>query len=137
MNKAEREVSEINIKKAQAQQRLSDIRNELASYQKVEPIIGEEIRQIEERVTRSKFEIEKLGAVNLKAPEVYKEKSGELVRAEEKMGVLGSEKDAILNLIKEIDARKLNVFKDTFNQVNDSFKRLHEYIFDGKAAVAA
>jgi chromosome segregation protein len=133
MNKAEREVSEINVKKAQSQQRLSDIRNELAGYQNVEPIIGEEVKQIEERVARSKFEIEKLGAVNLKAPEVYREKSEELVRAEEKMAVLGSEKEAILNLIKEIDARKLSVFNDTFNQVNDSFKRLHDYIFGGKA----
>jgi chromosome segregation protein len=133
MSKAEREVSEVNIRKAQSQQRLSDIGNELASYQNVEPIIGEKVEQIEEKVARSKFEIEKLGAVNLKAPEVYREKSAELEKAEEKMGVLGSEKDAILNLIKEIDARKLSVFKDTFNQVNDSFKRLHDYIFGGTA----
>ncbi len=133
MSKAEREISEMGIRKAQSQQRLSDIRAELSGYQGVEPIIGEEIKQIEERVARSKFEIDKLGAVNLKAPEVYREKSEEVMRAEEKMAVLRSEKEAILNLIKEIDARKLSVFRETFNQVNDSFRRLHDYIFGGKA----
>jgi chromosome segregation protein len=135
MSKAEREVAEISARRAQSQMRLADIKAELASYQSVEPVIGEEIKQIEEQVQKSKFEIEKLGPVNLKAPEAFKERSEEVARAEDKMGVLATEKDAILNLIKEIDARKLSVFKDTFNQVNDNYRRLHSYIFGGSASL--
>ncbi len=135
MSKAEREVAEIGARRAQSQMRLADIRAELASYQNVEPVIGEEIKQVEEHVQKSKFEIEKLGAVNLKAPEAFKERSEEVAKAEEKMGVLATEKDAILNLIKEIDARKLSVFKDTFNQVNENYRKLHGYIFGGSAAL--
>jgi chromosome segregation protein len=136
MSKAEREIAEISARKAQSQMRLADIRAELsASYQNVEPIIGEEIRQIEERVQKSKFEIDKLGNVNLMAPAAFKEKSEEVSKAEEKMSVLGSEKDAILNLIKEIDGRKLSVFKDTFNQINSNYQRLHSYIFGGSASL--
>ncbi|MDE1865622.1 MAG: chromosome segregation protein SMC [Candidatus Micrarchaeota archaeon] len=135
MSRAEREVAEIGARKAQSQMRLADIRAELASYQNVEPVIGEEIKQVEERVQKSKFEIEKLGAVNLKAPEAFKERSEEVAKAEEKMSILATEKEAILNLIKEIDARKLSVFKDTFSQVNENYKKLHGYIFGGSASL--
>ena len=94
MSRAEREVAEISARKAQSQMRLADIRAELASYQNVEPVIGEEVKQIEEQVQKSKFEIEKLGAVNLRAPEAFREKSGEVARAEEKMGVLATREGA-------------------------------------------
>lgn len=133
MTRAERDLNELNMKRAQLQTRLADIRAELASYPKTEPLVGEEIGQIEQKISRSKIQLEALGNVNLKAPEVYGEKKLEVEKAEEKLGVLTSEKESILSMIKEIDSKKLSVFKETFEQVNGHFRKLHSYVFDTDA----
>ena len=133
LNRVERELFESNTKRAQLQTRLSDIRAELASMQKLEPIVGEQISDIETKIAKVKVQVELLGLVNLKAPEAYAEKKEEVTKAEEKTSVLALEKESILNMIKEIESKKLSVFKETFNQVNENFKRLHSYVF-GTAA---
>jgi chromosome segregation protein len=129
LNRAEKELFESNTKRAQLQTRLSDIKAELSSMQKVEPIVGEQIPDIETKIVKAKVQLEALGLVNLKAPEAYAEKKEEVAKAEEKMSILASEKESILNMIKEIESKKLSVFKETFNQVNENFKRLHSYVF--------
>ena len=71
MEKTERDLIELSTKKSQSETRMKDIRAELLSYSGVNSIEGRTIEQLEAGLAVSKSEIEKLGNVNLKAPEMY------------------------------------------------------------------
>src|SRR5208283_1252963 len=45
------------------------------------------------------------------------------------------EKDSIITMINEIESRKLSIFNETLGDVNENFKRLYGYVFDGSAAL--
>ena len=47
--------------------------------------------------------------------------------------VLDSEKGSIIAMINEIESKKLNIFNETLNVVNENFKRLYSYVFEGAA----
>ncbi|MFH1285328.1 MAG: AAA family ATPase, partial [Candidatus Micrarchaeota archaeon] len=77
----------------------------------------------------------RLGDVNLKAPELYKEKSKDIAEVKEKIEKTSAEKQAILHMIEEIETKKTNIFINTFYVVNDNFKRLFNYIFKGEGTL--
>ncbi len=135
LSRYEREVAESRIKMSQQKIRLSDIRADLAAYGAIDPITDERIDLIEQKVASVKSQMERLGGVNLKAPEIYAQKKTEVDEAVGKMDVLQKEKGSVMSVINEIDARKLSVFMQTFNEVNEKFKQLHSYIFDGEASL--
>ncbi len=118
---------------AQVQTRLADIKAELLSYQDIIPIEGLPIKELEDRIVLLKAELEKLGSVNLKAPEMYEERKRMLDEAEKKLETLESEKASILSVINEVEAKKLNVFNETLQKVNENFSKLYPYGFEGEA----
>ncbi|MCL4375246.1 hypothetical protein M1394_00395, partial [Candidatus Marsarchaeota archaeon] len=79
--------------------------------------------------------ITELGNVNLKAPEIYLEKSKDVEEAKSRIETLGYERNAIMRMIEEIDSKKLETFMSTFTAVNKNFSGLFSYIFTGKASI--
>jgi chromosome segregation protein len=120
-------------RKAQMQTRLSDIKAELVSYTNMEMILNSKSEELEKQLIISKDTLEKLGVVNLKAPEMYEAKKKDVEDAQGKMETLENEKNSIMSMIEQIDTKKLGVFTDTLNTVNENFKKLYGYIFDGSA----
>ena len=112
---------------------MTDIKAELLSYQNMEIIKGLNQNELDAKRTIAKNDIERLGAVNLKAPEVYLEKKKDVDEAASKMEVLGREKNSIIAMINEIESKKLNIFNETLTDVNTNFQRLYSYIFEGSA----
>ncbi len=133
LSRRERDQMEAGMRAAQLQVRLSDLKAEIAAYGNIEPLKSFDMNTIEREISNSKLEVERLGAVNLKAPEVYGEKTAEVAAATQKLDVLNREKDSIIKMISEIDGRKLSVFSQTFKEVNEKFKELYSYVFDGNA----
>ncbi|MGC8648196.1 MAG: AAA family ATPase, partial [Candidatus Micrarchaeia archaeon] len=129
--KGELQVQGMSI--AQVQTRLSDIKAELLSYQDVIPIDGMSIKELEDKTVLLKAELERLGSVNLKAPEMYEERKKMLEDAEKRLDTLESEKASILSVIDEVEAKKLNVFNETLQKVNENFSKLYPYGFEGEA----
>ncbi len=128
-----RDSMESEGKKTQFQTRLNDIKAELMQYPKMETLQGKaKIEDLEKELIIAKNEIERLGAVNMKAPEMFEAKSKDVAEAQQKLDTLESEKAAIMSMIEEIETKKMNVFMDTLNTVNDNFKKLYSYIFDGE-----
>jgi len=128
----EREKIDLEGRISQNQTRLGDIKAELAGYEEME-MIDKKIDELEKDIALSKSMIEKLGNVNLKAPEMYEEKKKETEEAMNKLKTLQTEKDSVLSMIEQIESKKYNVFMDTFNKVNENFKKLYSYVFDGEA----
>ena len=133
--KLTRELMEMESGKGQLQTRLNDIKAELQSYQNAEPIENITIEELDTALIIATNELEKLGAVNLKAPEMYESKRRDVEEAQQKVNTLGSEKDSILAMIQEIEAKKMSVFNDTLNVVNGNFQKLYSHIFDGHASL--
>ncbi len=138
MQKVERlssEIIELEGRMMQSQTRLSDIKAELVNYAGAEAVEGRSAEQMAEDLAKAKAKVDSLGAVNLKAPEVYEAKKRDVDEAQGKLSVLDSEKASILAMIDEIEAKKLAVFMETFNAVNENFKGLYEHVFGGEATI--
>ena len=133
MEKTERDLIELSSRKSQAETRMNDIKAELLSYSGVDIIEGKTIEQLEAGLAVAKAELEKLGAVNLKAPEIYESKKSDVEMARQKIQILDGEKNSIVGMINEIESKKLNIFVETLKAVNENFKSLYGNIFDGAA----
>ena len=121
--------------KMQSETRLADIKAELASYKEY-PMVGGAPEELDRRLAIAKNDLEGLGNVNLKAPEMYEARRRDVDEAESKLHILDNERNSIMSMISEIESKKLAVFMETFRAVNDNFKQLYGYIFDGEAALS-
>ena len=83
-DKLAKELSEAETRKAQAQTRLNDIKAELSGRAEVEEAKGS-INELESKLAVLKNDLEKMGVVNLKAPEMYEIKSKDLEGAMDKL----------------------------------------------------
>ena len=132
----ERESIGMQATKSQLQTRLSDIMAELSGYEKYDIIDGD-IDQLEKELYRLKAELESMGSVNMRAPEMYMEKSKDVEEVQDKIMTLESERNSILSMISELESRKLEVFNETFEKVNRKFVELYGVVFtDGKGSIA-
>ena len=131
----ERDLNELKMSRSQTEVRLNDIVAELAAYgQDAEPI-KESLESMEKEVVVLGSKLAELGNVNLKAPELYEERKKSVDEAESRANTLEVEKQAILRMIDEIDSKKLQIFMNTFNDVNKNFSKLFNYVFEGKASI--
>ena len=133
LDKINREMIENETRKVQIQTRINDIKAELLSYQNTVAIKDVAMGELEAKRTIAKNDIERLGAVNLKAPEVYDAKKRDVDEASSKLLVLSNEKESIMGMINEIESKKLNIFNETLAEVNKNFGKLYGYVFDGNA----
>ncbi|MCL4371926.1 chromosome segregation protein SMC [Candidatus Marsarchaeota archaeon] len=128
----ERELIGIDAEKAQVETRLSDIKAEMSSYADVEPLDGI-LEELEAKLGPLKNEIDRMGNVNMRAPDMYRDKAKDVEEAFEKLGTLEKERESILSMIKQIESKKLDVFYETFNAVNENFKEPHRSVFNDEA----
>ena len=128
LDKTARDIIENETRKVQIQTRINDIKAELLSYPNVEALEEQAMGELEAKRAIAKNEMEKLGAVNLKAPEVYGAKKKEVDEAKSKLAVLGNEKDSIIAMINEIESKKLNIFNETLTmstRISRSFTAMY------------
>ncbi len=86
------------------------------------------IEQLEIELETTKKELEKMQTVNLKAPEIYLLKQKDLNDMQQKLSTLKTEKNSILEMINEVENRKLNIFNKTFDLINLNLKKLYKVI---------
>ncbi len=131
-----RRLGDMEVKKGQMEVRLNDIRAELAAYGAVDwEAVGEDVEKMEKEAASLGVRIGDLGAVNLKAPEIYEEKRRSVEEANERVATLDAERRAVLAMMEEINSKKIASFMATFEEVNKNFSRLYNYIFPGAAHI--
>lgn len=134
----EKQVNELKLKKIQTETRFNDITAELSTSAYQSPdlvLIDGKPEEMDSEVAILSSKVSEMGAVNLKAPEVYEEMKKQTDEAISRVTTLQSEKDAVLRMMEEIDSKKLQTFMDTLNQVNKNFAKLYNYVFPGKATI--
>ena len=135
MERYQRNTIELESTKAQLQTRLSDIKAELLKYTEVKES-KVPAKELETRIADANKQLELLGGVNMKAPEMYDAKSKDVREAEIRLSTLDNEKNSILTMINEIESRKLSIFTETYTTVNQNFQKLYGHVFEGTATLA-
>ncbi len=87
--------------------------------------------KIEEKENLLK-EIEKLGAINMKALENFESYKKEVEEVSLKAQKLEEERKAVLEMIDKIEVRKLNVFMECFEKIAKKFEELYYNFFEGE-----
>lgn len=93
---------------------------DLAEYAGLE-LIKASMAVLEERHQKAQATLQSIGSINLRALEIYEQMKQEYDRVQEKVDTLLKEKEEIMKIITEIDAKKKRTFMKTFNQMNELF----------------
>ena len=86
-------------------------------------IIKSSIEVLTERLEKARADIQKIGAINMRALEVYEQVKIEYDKIIEKVNILQKEKEEILKIVSEIDQKKKRSFMKTFKGINEIFSR--------------
>jgi chromosome segregation protein len=126
-----RDLNQLTVKKTTAMTHFDDIKAESASYQDVEvlELKKDELNRI---VGESERILAEMGNVNMAAIEMYDKKKQEIEEAEERIGKLDTERGAILSMIAEIEEHKKEAFFETFQAVSDNFSGMFKHISIGE-----
>ncbi|MBU0585922.1 chromosome segregation protein SMC, partial [Candidatus Micrarchaeota archaeon] len=125
--KLNKELNSINTKKTIAETKLTDLKAEFDSFQEFEYLEKSKDELMGLAKEANSFLMANPN-VNLAALELYEKKKAEIGDMGDKIKKLEEEKEAILNMIKEIDGRKKETFFHMFYSINDNFKDMFKYI---------
>jgi len=126
-----KDLARYEVLKSNLETRLVDLKAECAAYQDIEQVPGTR-EEIEAKIKEGEQQLAALGNVNLKAPELYEEKSRDIKEIKEKVQKLDDERKAVKNMIDEIEKKKSAIFMETFEAVRSNFRKLFGYAFQGE-----
>jgi chromosome segregation protein len=124
MREQEMKVNTNSLDQARIKAELSGLLEEFKQYEGV-PIFKEKpIAEIQKEINQFEKMVADIGAVNMKALEIYETVEVEYNKLLHKKQSLGKERENVLVMINEVDSRKKELFMKTYNIVNQNFKRL-------------
>lgn len=114
----------ISLEVARLKAELAGIQEEMSQHGDVKPYKLHEKSEEDIELEVREFErmVDNIGAVNMKALEIYETVEKEYQQLVVKKEKLGSEREDVLLMINEIDAKKRELFTNTFEVVNKNFK---------------
>lgn len=132
LHTAER-IEEIKIEKARLETRYNDVETAFDEYQDLEIDIEEDLDldALESKIEKLKTRMERLEPINMRAIEDFEmvnEKFGALF---EKIEKLVAERQAIKDLMKEIEQRKYEIFMEVYENIHLNFRRIFEQLSGG------
>ncbi|HII39067.1 TPA: chromosome segregation protein SMC [Candidatus Micrarchaeota archaeon] len=136
----EREYNEFNVNKVRIETNLANSKAEYAEYEGIEipnaDALSQEVKpELMARARSAEEQITSLGAVNLRAVEEYGTRSQEFAVQKQRVKQLFEEREAVISMINEIEGKKINTFMQTFDFVNENFKRLFSQVFRGNGSL--
>ena len=111
---------EIGIAKLSAS--LESLQIELKDVPESEPIKAS-LEVLQQKLDKAKQDMQNIGAINMRALEVYDQIKVEYDKVQEKVETLVKEKEEILKIVAEIDQKKKKTFMKTFKGINELFSR--------------
>ena len=124
IRRAEHTLNASSIQMAQLKAELAGLKEEGKEYEGVEPFKTKAIEDIMSEIKQFERMVQDMGAVNMKALEMYERVEQEYQKLVGKKETLGKEREDVLLMINEIDARKRELFMQTFEVVEEQFKKI-------------
>jgi chromosome segregation protein len=135
-DRVKEEMNEKTIDKTKLEIRYNELKREWQKYKDI-PLLEESAVALTEKVNEVEKQLTNLGNVNLKAIDMYNKISKEVNDIREKSKKLEEEREAIMNLIAEIEKKKMIAFTQTFNALNEYFKQYFKEFYPEEGSFAA
>jgi chromosome segregation protein len=121
---ADRLLNQLQLSTETSQLRLQQLQSQLRQFGYEQPLETDQ-KQVEEAETTIRmmqFEIERIGAINQLALSHYADQLSRYRELSVRLNELEREKQAIVQFMDEIEAKKRKVFMDAFDKINASLK---------------
>lgn len=132
LDKLNKDMNQLEVRKATISTRLEDVSAEFTDYPEFEFLEGLKKDELMKTIKESEHVIASMPNVNMAAIEMYDKKRQEIDGVEEKIERLGLERKAILEMISEIEQHKKDAFFKTFYEVSENFKKMFNYLDIGE-----
>ncbi len=128
----ETEVQNLRIKKARLEAELENAKSEFTNYTAVKDTYTDmRPSQLEKKIEETTSAINKLGAINQRAPEELSKLKPAYVELRERVETLTTERDRVLTIITEIEGRRKQTFMTTFSTIAEQFKIVYKDMTGG------
>ncbi len=134
IQKLKTKIDDVGSKKARFKAELENVKEDLEEFDYDEDeLIGldsspEDLKKKKKKVMRK---MNNLQPVNMRAIEEYKEKKEEYEEFKDTVSEIRQEKLEIEDFIDEVEKQKRDRFMDTLTEIQDSFSRIFEELFEG------
>jgi chromosome segregation protein len=124
IRKQEQKISMQNIELAGIRAQLAGYEEELKHYEGIQIFKNKPIEEIRKEISDFEKMLQNIGAVNMRALEIYDSVEKEYNKLTEKKTKLSSEREDVLLMINEVDGKKKELFMKTYDVVNHNFKEI-------------
>lgn len=118
------------MNKAKASTKLENVEDKLTEYEGVPVYTDKDDEKIEDEIEEAEELVEEMGAVNMRALEVYEDVKEQYEDLVEKRDRLENEKESVLVMINEVDTKKKELFMDTYDVINHNFQEIFQSLTD-------
>jgi chromosome segregation protein len=132
LDKLNKDLNQLAVKKATISTRLEDVSSEFNDYPEYEFLEEMKKDELMRIIKDSESIISSMPNVNMAAIEMYDKKKSEIEGVEEKIEKLEVERKAILEMISEIEQHKKDAYFKTFYEVSENFKKMFTYLNIGE-----
>jgi chromosome segregation protein len=121
--KNETKVNEVNIDSARINAEMAGLVEEVRQYGEFDEL-KRGLEELKTDIYDAEKDLREFGNVNMKALEIYEHVETEYNELIVKKDTLKKERDDVMMLMDEIEGKKKELFMNTFNTINDNFKRI-------------
>jgi chromosome segregation protein len=114
----------VALENAAVKAEISRLQEEFKQYEGVPLFKEKSEEEIDKEIKQFERMMSDIGAVNMKALEIYDKAESEYNALMKKKDKLSSEREDVLVMINEIEVKKKDLFLRTYNVLNDNFKRI-------------
>ncbi|VVC71653.1 Chromosome partition protein Smc [uncultured archaeon] len=136
--KIERGLGDKAVRRAVLEDKLSSLKAEFGNYPNATPLQNKTEDDKPALLVKAREldgALSQLGNVNLKAVDLFEQKTKELEEHRKKVDQIANEKQAVIMVIEEIERKKIATFMEAYNHINENFKRLFKQVFSGNGSL--
>lgn len=116
-------VTSLKMKETQLLTEINNLEKAMSEFKDVKPLDISQNQAVQRLDELTKL-IESMGAINLKAIEIYDEAKREFEELQNRLEKLNKEREDVLALISEIEEKRKELFLKTFEKINEYFKEI-------------
>jgi len=115
-----------SLDKAKVTAELEGLNKEFEDFVEIKLKKGLSLEELKYNIKNAESSLNRMGNVNLRALEVYKDIEVEYQKIVDKVEKLKLERQDVLDLMQEIDSKKKALFMKTYNEISSNFKRIFQ-----------
>ena len=122
-------INKINIERARLVAEKEGLEKEFEDFKNENIKKSTDLDKLLKEIQEAERDLLLFGNVNLRALEIYEQIEKEFNELLEKKEKLKVEKQDVLKMMNEIESKKKDLFMQTFNEINNSFRRIFSSLF--------